>query len=654
MVKPLLKWLFRRRFLRSIKWMPLTLVVILILLLVTSFPDLRWRIQAPPLFLIAFSAAILAVLINKTRWHIVWGLLYSLVLGIAFDIQLIGGILPPRNLSGFENWLQFSNWQIFLFFERLAGWVRVLISNSFVQDERFFSFIFILSIWLITFWLVIIYLRKNNVWLSLIPLLVQVALNFHNNYSSVFFFSTTLVAALCLVAAHFFQDNQFEWEKHQVDFPYDLWMEWVTSAVVVSLLVVAVANFAPTVTTPEGWQKISDWVDDIRRARQSTGGQQLIESSGAPSAANPDNQSQTRILQPPDVTLVGAPLIQDEGTAMWVRVSDSTPRHWRAAIYTSYTGRGWEEAKVAEIPETALASAEVPVGRKALIQEFILEQDFGTRLFAASDPVEPRSEGLYLYKTDPDGSTVLLGDVNDYSVLSWVPAVSEADLRWAVGEIPPDISGTYLQLPDTLPDRVRTLAEKLVQDQTNPFDITIMVQNYLRESVPYNLVTPLPAPDQDVVDYFLFEAPSGFCSYYASAMVVILRIQNIPARIVTGFASGDYQLEKGYFYVPAKSPHAWVEVYFPGYGWIPFEPTPSQVTPDYSQQTEVLPSIPRILSYRQAQRWVTIYRIGLAVAIGLIVWFLGRWIWHFRKKYRLLKKKPCTLPSAFIVNCVIN
>ncbi len=94
-------------------------------------------------------------------------------------------------------------------------------------------------------------------------------------------------------------------------------------------------------------------------------------------------------------------------------------------------------------------------------------------------------------------------------------------------------------------------------------------------------------------------------------MVVILRIQNIPARIVTGFASGDYQLEKGYFYVPAKSPHAWVEVYFPGYGGFPFEPTPSQVTPDYSQQTEVLPSIPRILSYRQAQRWVTIYQSGL-------------------------------------------
>jgi transglutaminase-like putative cysteine protease len=638
MVGSLLKWIFPRRLMRSVKWVPLILLITLISLLAYSFADLRWRVQSPPLFSIAIVAALLAVLINKTRWHVAWGLFYSLLLAVAFAFQLVGNVMPLQNISSFDFWLEHSNWQIFLFFQRLSEWQQVLFSNRVVQDEGFYSFIFILSVWMISFWLVLIFLRIKNAWLALLPLLFQVAWNTYTYQSNILLLSTTLIAALCLVATGFFQNNQFHWEQHQIDFPSDLWIEWVSSVLVVSLLVVAVANVAPTVTTPEGWQKISDWIDDIRTARQSTEGQQNIEIPSDPSAAIPDSQIQTRILQPPDVTLVGAPLIQDEGAAMWVRTNDSTPHHWRAAIYTSYTGRGWVEAEYDPVPIDALPLTAVPAGRKTLDQTFILEKNFGTRLFAASDPIELLSDDPALFKTSPDGSIVLFGDVKEYSIRSWVPDVSEENLRNSHRVLPPEIARIYLQLPDSLPKRVRTLAERLVQDQTNPFDIAVLVQNYLRESVPYNLLTPPPAEDQDVVDYFLFEASSGFCSYYASAMVVILRTQSIPARIVTGFASGDYQIERGYFYVPAKAPHAWVEVYFPGYGWIPFEPTPSQLTPDYSQQTVVSPPIPRMLTYRQAQRWTFILQTILAIIIGLIALFIGRRVWIFSKKYRQLKK----------------
>ena len=99
--------------------------------------------------------------------------------------------------------------------------------------------------------------------------------------------------------------------------------------------------------------------------------------------------------------------------------------------------------------------------------------------------------------------------------------------------------------------------------------------------MPYNLDTAQPAPGQDVVDYFLFEASSGFCTYYASAMVVLLRVEGIPARLVTGYASGVFNDEQGYFEVTGDMAHAWVEVYFAEYGWIPFEPTPSQMVPLY-------------------------------------------------------------------------
>ena len=78
------------------------------------------------------------------------------------------------------------------------------------------------------------------------------------------------------------------------------------------------------------------------------------------------------------------------------------------------------------------------------------------------------------------------------------------------------------------------------------------------------------------MDYFLFEAPGGFCSYYASAMVVMLRAEGVPARVVAGYAMGTYDFQRAAYGVAGAAAHAWVEVYFPAYGWVEFEPTASR------------------------------------------------------------------------------
>jgi transglutaminase-like putative cysteine protease len=77
------------------------------------------------------------------------------------------------------------------------------------------------------------------------------------------------------------------------------------------------------------------------------------------------------------------------------------------------------------------------------------------------------------------------------------------------------------------------------------------------------------------VDYFLFESREGYCTYYASAMVVLLRLNGIPARIAAGFAQGDYDPTLGAYRVSESDAHSWVEAYFPPYGWVEFEPTAS-------------------------------------------------------------------------------
>ena len=146
-------------------------------------------------------------------------------------------------------------------------------------------------------------------------------------------------------------------------------------------------------------------------------------------------------------------------------------------------------------------------------------------------------------------------------------------LRAAPASYPPDIAATYLQLPASLPQRVRDLTRRVVGDAATPFDKAVRIQDYLRNSYKYDLQVPPPPAGQDAVDYFLFDLPGGFCSYYASAMAVMLRSQGVAARVATGYNMGAFDFSRGAYRVTPSNAHAWVEVYFPGTGWVEFEPT---------------------------------------------------------------------------------
>jgi hypothetical protein len=99
----------------------------------------------------------------------------------------------------------------------------------------------------------------------------------------------------------------------------------------------------------------------------------------------------------------------------------------------------------------------------------------------------------------------------------------------------------------------------------------------LRSEGNFKYSTTIATPPQGVdrADWFLFQAKEGYCEYYATAMIVMLRHLGIPTRMATGYAPGNYE-GKDTFVVKESMAHTWPEVYFPGYGWVEFEPTPSQ------------------------------------------------------------------------------
>ncbi|MSQ31682.1 MAG: hypothetical protein EXR59_00355 [Dehalococcoidia bacterium] len=160
-----------------------------------------------------------------------------------------------------------------------------------------------------------------------------------------------------------------------------------------------------------------------------------------------------------------------------------------------------------------------------------------------------------------------------YAITSIFPFGSEDQLRAAGTNYPEWVASRHLALPSSVPERVRQLSRDVTKDTKTPYDKAAAIESYLRG---FEYTTNIEAPPfgADAVDHFLFTLKRGYSEYFASAMTVMLRSSGVPARIAIGYATGEFDEATQQYIVREKQAHGWVEVYFPGYGWTPFEPTP--------------------------------------------------------------------------------
>ena len=147
-------------------------------------------------------------------------------------------------------------------------------------------------------------------------------------------------------------------------------------------------------------------------------------------------------------------------------------------------------------------------------------------------------------------------------------------LRAATGKLPPRATRSTSQLPPR--DHARapaTLARQITAGLTNEYDKAIAIKTWLADNLTYTLELADPGK-QEPVDFFLFDRKKGHCEYFASAFAVLARAVGIPTRQVNGFLGGEWNEYQGYVAVRAGDAHSWDEVYFPGAGWVTFDPTP--------------------------------------------------------------------------------
>ena len=309
-------------------------------------------------------------------------------------------------------------------------------------------------------------------------------------------------------------------------------------------------------------------------------GQQSISS--APPVFNP--QGYVGFSTNVDLRLRG---VLDDTVVLRVRAT--RPAFWRGLAFDEYTGIGWrmrersvEEFASAEPRIVPRYSADEPwpAGSEQVIQTFYVEAVQPNVIFSAYRAAEVYFPAGAIAVDRYAGlrSPVPLESGVIYSVISRVPQPAPGILQ-RQDAIPESIRIRYLQLP-AIPQRVHDLAARLTDDAGSPYEAAVAINRFLVGRFRYNLQAPTLPWGADAVDHFLFGSREGSCETFSSAMAVLLRAAGIPARFVTGYTTGSYNVLTGYYEVRNSDAHAWVEVYLPRVGWIEFEPTPGFLTPE--------------------------------------------------------------------------
>lgn len=264
--------------------------------------------------------------------------------------------------------------------------------------------------------------------------------------------------------------------------------------------------------------------------------------------------------------------------------------HWRGVALADFDGRTWSNPKEQfflrrqpnnsfQVPQSNAdlrSYASSNLAREHVIHYRVLMEPIGTNVFFLAPWARSVSGDYRLVAADSSGAVYDFDSqhpISRYEADSDISAPAPAALRAAGRNYPAPVAATYLRLP-ALDPRVPHLAAQITNSAGNDFDKAAALENHLRTRFGYTLELPR-TPVKDPIANFLFERKQGHCEYFASSMAVMLRTLGIPARVVNGFRSDEFNDLTGNYVVRAKDAHSWVEAYFPGYGWQTFDPTPA-------------------------------------------------------------------------------
>ena len=338
-------------------------------------------------------------------------------------------------------------------------------------------------------------------------------------------------------------------------------------------LVVAGAWAAPPVAVPNARAALTHWTAQVTNLTGHIG-----------LGSKPVGDGRAALTEFGSAVPVGGVFNPNGAIVFTARVADPTRwPYWRGAVYDRYEDGAWRPVPThpAFQPAGTAIGATGAAAADVITQSVTLLRPLNT-LVTAGVPVTLSVPVAVAFSNRAHGAGPLALQPASGRMPAAYAATSLVAPAAPVVPAPvldPAVRAVDLALP-SLPVRVGSLARSLVRGTADPYAQTWAIQRYLRgvgSKYVYDTSPPQAPAGHDPTDYFLFDARRGFCTHFASAMVVLARLAGIPARLVTGYAST--RLTAGGFVVTTADAHAWPELWIAGRGWLTFEPTPAFHTP---------------------------------------------------------------------------
>ncbi len=577
-------------------WLPLVLIGTATLAPLVSIHTVGWAPGTEVLLSVALVAILFGFALSRSRLSSVW----IVVIGLVSDLvvaYVVASEAFPGPLDGARNfvllfgetveWVQLrqagnlvreqplasavgESAGLFqdLFF-RLESWFQAAFAFQVSRDNVVFLFWMTMAAWGMGYTAAWGAFRLRNAYLAVAPGTLAIAVNITYIGPDWPPFAVFLIAALALTVHTRLAALEARWEDTRTDYSEEL---GPTVLIVSAMLITGVVLLALILPRAGGnplaeafWTYMGDGWGNVEAGIQRVFG---------------------GVTNPSGSTLAGRETLALGGPEPFARketliIESTVPSYWRGQTFDTYTGQGWRstmrllEGRKANQPITESVNLKSRLASRSNIE--ILESNSAV-LFAPGDALR-LNRPYQVQVSEQDAAiddyasiraTRRVGQRLVYSVDSTLAAATTQQLRSAP-TVYPAWAERYIELPE-LPPRVHEFAARLADTGETAIDRARAAEFFMRRFPFAQDTEPLP-PDRDATDYFLFELRRGHATQIASSMAVLVRAMGIPARLAVGYAQGVFDPVTQRFIVNPVDAHTWVEVYFPTYGWVLFEPS---------------------------------------------------------------------------------
>ena len=472
-----------------------------------------------------------------------------------------------------------------------------------VEDPLFFVAIMSVTFWIISASASFNLTRHQNFLAMVLPSAIGILViqHYDNGVASrIWFLAFFIFIALFLLGRLNFLQDQKHWRERRVFLSPENSIDLTSSMAIAAGLIIITAwtiplSFTRVDTLQQAWTRLTQpWTDFTDRM------QNAVSALESPSGGRPGEFYGTELKLGNGFPL--SDVIMFKVQAPELPFDQKPPRYyWRGRTYDYFTAGQWYITGTTRDEfsptEPSFAVADVESNNPARFVFTTGESKFSL-LYSPAQPVWFSRPGSYLASQADEALDVnswnatpslLPGETYQVDAVLKNPNIEQ--LRAAGNQYPQWVTDKYLQMPDNFSPRIKALAEELTANAETPYDKTVAVTKYLRDNIEYQSTVPDAPRNTDPLEWIIFDYKKGYCVYYATSEILMLRSVGIPARMAVGFAQGagtsnanvDQAVEEivtNEYTVRKNNAHAWPEVYFPSVGWVEFEPTGNQAPLD--------------------------------------------------------------------------